>query len=1434
MGVELGLPFLGSLIVIWLLRRLDKSNINLKKFKGILERGEKQLSDVVLHKTEELKDATTEFEILQINTKKQLTNFRDEVGKAENTVTEIEARRAHFGEMGKDLSELESTTQSVKGQLSYISDFLDKIDHHYKRVQKLEERIAQADSKTSTILKLFQHSIDEKSTEHLISVESKVQDILNKVDYYEGEVKEEMDARQAKLAKNIQYKYTLLENSLRKSGQELSSDIESKFNHNLSLCTSIEERIGVIENQITTSIPRMLQELKDNADFHSVDNQARINKLLTIIQVTEENFQKNIQTFRDNIEEQKQEVSQAFLGEVDNLRDQVRQLDFETISKKDEIVQITRKEASKIAGQIEEFKEFHFKAKDEYAYKINHEKNKIENSLTKIYADYKDKYQNIVAESIQLEKNEAREIERFIKIGKEETTEINRLTSEFKILHNSLKSDYLEQTQLAQNNLKEEMSNIDEYVNNFNKAYENSTKTYRLLIEETEKGFANNYQAISGDCKKLHFDLEEKLKQLHADLKEDYLEQTESAQNNLKEKMSNIDEFINDFNKAYENSTKTYRLLIEETEKGFANNYQAISGDCKKLHFDLEEKLKQLHADLKEDYLEQTESAQNNLKEEMLHIDEFINDFNKAHENSTITYRLLIEKTEKDFTNNYQIISGDCKKLYVNLEEKLKQLHADLKEDYLEQTQSAQNTLKEEMSNIDEFINDFNKAYENSTKTYRLLIEETEKGFANNYHTISGDCKKLYVDLEEKLKQLHAHLKEDYLEQTQSAQNNLKEEMLNIDEFINDFNKAHENSTKTYRLLIEETEKGFANNYQAISGDCKKLHFDLEEKLKKLHTHLKEDYLEKTRLAQKKLDTMLEKLFNDYNEQLFREIEHVEGKHANTFEKFATISEKIEQMFAKNEQELLDTYHANHESHLDGLKKEFGSYQIDFMNTFEKLESKLESLSLEAKESVHKGEIHLEKQRVEIIEGSREILSKFVEKETEEFHENIQTNLKKIQIEAKDIVNLKIDLQSKQADLMESLKDQKKKLESELKTTTYEQLELFEKKGKKKVDTLSDEINEMTSQNLDKMMATLKVANSEMHTLQESHIKNVQQEHNKVHNITINVNNLNNQIVSLQNALEKFKSESEIVKVIQNKTNELKEMINHLGIESEKIEEKQDQVTHLFTQVDEFKMIQVQFDTEISMLSDKKARISKVEEKLDFLIHTKNEIDERNRDLIDTKQLLDEILDKQRQVEIEKQKADTTIEDLLNQQNLITSAIESINTQDHNIHELTQHISKIDLLLKKLDTKAENLRAHMENLNTQMMSIEKNDAEIEVVKEKFLQIEDLLEDIENRKIQIEVMRKRYEDLKESVNSSVEQIVQVENNAEEKVRKLAEFVNAVGTDISSGGAMDLSKIQTSKKDVIIRLSQMGWGRDEIAAKIDVDMSTVETILSTNPH
>ena len=55
--LEYALPVAASVFFTLFLRRLDKSNVNLKKIKAIAERAERELGDLTLKKKEELKDA---------------------------------------------------------------------------------------------------------------------------------------------------------------------------------------------------------------------------------------------------------------------------------------------------------------------------------------------------------------------------------------------------------------------------------------------------------------------------------------------------------------------------------------------------------------------------------------------------------------------------------------------------------------------------------------------------------------------------------------------------------------------------------------------------------------------------------------------------------------------------------------------------------------------------------------------------------------------------------------------------------------------------------------------------------------------------------------------------------------------------------------------------------------------------------------------------------------------------------------------------------------------------------------------------------------------------------------------------------------------------------------------------------------------------------
>ena len=91
--LEYALPVAASVFFTLFLRRLDKSNVNLKKIKAIAERAERELAEMTLKKKEELKDATVRFDSLLINADKYLGALGEKLEQARADLTSVETTR---------------------------------------------------------------------------------------------------------------------------------------------------------------------------------------------------------------------------------------------------------------------------------------------------------------------------------------------------------------------------------------------------------------------------------------------------------------------------------------------------------------------------------------------------------------------------------------------------------------------------------------------------------------------------------------------------------------------------------------------------------------------------------------------------------------------------------------------------------------------------------------------------------------------------------------------------------------------------------------------------------------------------------------------------------------------------------------------------------------------------------------------------------------------------------------------------------------------------------------------------------------------------------------------------------------------------------------------------------------------------------------------
>ncbi len=361
---ELAIPFVASVFITLILRRLDKSNLNMRKLKNLIERGQKELLELTLQKKEELQDATTQFDLLLVNSEKYLNSLKVELESARGSLNQVQESKNDLLQMDGELQSLENTTKSVKDQLRFVNESLDKIDTHQKKIKRLQDHIKTVDEDAARLIKLFQDALRDKSEEILGALEKKFEDITTETGEYHNTLREQLLQKHDTLTSHVNESYRDLETSLKDSARELSLYLEERIETQMTQVDELQEKIRSNEQSLNVTIPAMILDIKNDLKGDLEKESERLEMLQNAFVEAETNFRKKIEAFRDEIENQRAMLFQDLFGEAEKIRNQIQTLDLETLAKKDEIIMATRNEAGKIQDQIENFNDLFVQAKE--------------------------------------------------------------------------------------------------------------------------------------------------------------------------------------------------------------------------------------------------------------------------------------------------------------------------------------------------------------------------------------------------------------------------------------------------------------------------------------------------------------------------------------------------------------------------------------------------------------------------------------------------------------------------------------------------------------------------------------------------------------------------------------------------------------------------------------------------------------------------------------------------------------------------------------------------------------------------------------------------------------------------------------------------------------------------------------------------------------
>ncbi|WP_423790272.1 SpiroCoCo family coiled-coil protein, partial [Leptospira ellisii] len=174
MGLELLLPFIASVGITILLRRLDKSNYKLSQIKRFTGKVQEELSDIALEKIQSVKDAGIDLEISLKQTRKLASDVHGLNDESRQLLESIKTNRDFLDSVARDLKEVVQLSSDIREESNAIQQGLLRMESGKKEIQLLDQKILDLRTEAEAVLEVFTDKVNLRSDELLQSLASKI------------------------------------------------------------------------------------------------------------------------------------------------------------------------------------------------------------------------------------------------------------------------------------------------------------------------------------------------------------------------------------------------------------------------------------------------------------------------------------------------------------------------------------------------------------------------------------------------------------------------------------------------------------------------------------------------------------------------------------------------------------------------------------------------------------------------------------------------------------------------------------------------------------------------------------------------------------------------------------------------------------------------------------------------------------------------------------------------------------------------------------------------------------------------------------------------------------------------------------------------------------------------------------------------------------
>lgn len=877
MGIELIIPFIASVLVIIFLRRLDRSNYRLSQIKRFTHKLSEEINQVALNGVQAVKDANIDLEILNKQAKKLISEMNEKFSDTRLLVESIKANKEYLDSLSGDLNQVVKLTSEIRKESEYVQEGLHVLQAHREEIDRVESEIGKLRKDMSLMSQKYTDDINLKTRDLVDSLANKIVEIESLLESKSDRVDESLQiiatSYEDKLHENVD---RLIEETIGKveivndkmdtffeQVRESERAMDGRINRFKDITESISDRVEKLDLQFEEKLEDVGQGFEEKLVQFDKKFRDKFEQIITQVNGSRESYMKGLQ------------------AEMDGIREEIQNMNLETLTRRDEILNETRRQAENIGESIIVFQEKYLEAENKLIKQADTKKSELIRDMEILEEEFKR-----ISDILQTETEETRDS---VKVSlKSFQTELEKVfhssetsTKEkfFKIqteLEGSLKAFYdsekvsvsqeisrlEDKVSILDKTTVERMKSVDDYFSDLKNALNESARDIMNQVETDVGKVARSLDEEKvrvdqklNDFYQLKDKLEDSLQNLHNKKKSEFVvelgrieEKIEKLNHNVVDKMQSVDEHFVDLKKALMESA---RDIIGQVEVDVSQ--LAASLDREKLKID--EKIDEMAGawSIQLDKIKtRTNRDIDNLVERLkdIHLEgnELANTFRAEFQNVKNQMEIQLQK-------NLDHIASKGTNVVEDVQSRLKKTQLDA-EDIMNRIQKAGLGLYEKQEGI------LSEYADRLSKDLKERLDKVRKEAEGALQEIQKTGMGLIQKQEDRLLKFQNSVDERLYNEMFTKLSRVKDEAEQIYERIhkggNEIIEKHSEKLSQFTLTLDE-----------------KLFKDLQFKLEKLRSESKEllsDIENKNKDVFEKFENSVGRLQDEIDEKLFREL----------------------------------------------------------------------------------------------------------------------------------------------------------------------------------------------------------------------------------------------------------------------------------------------------------------------------------------------------------------------------------------------------------------------------------------------------------------------------------------------------------------------------------------------------------------------------------